>query len=107
MRPALNMISCIASYAPALNGSVFAQECILANQAQDVHRHMPLQTKSLVSKLAFGQNAQVHIGLELRSELSCVAWSLYESMMSCIVNLCGHGVVVNLQFVVGQQGHCR
>jgi len=73
---------------------VFASERVLTNQAQDVHRHSAkAQTRKLVSNLPLGKRSKSMSVLNSEWNCSCVAWSLYRSIMSCIVNLCGSVVV--------------
>ncbi len=85
-------------HAPALGcmaqGCVFADERILANQTQVVHRHRRHGANQKVGvKLATGQTLQIHVVLELRVELLVRSVVLYKSMISCIVNFFGSVVV--------------
>ena len=83
---------------------VFANERILANQAQDVHRHRSQSADQEVGvEFATGQALQIHVGLELGMEL------LVRGMVFVQIDDVLHRELVRqccrpaLQFVGGQQ----
>jgi hypothetical protein len=84
--------------------TVFANERVLSNQAQDVHRHRSLCADQDVGvKLATGQTLQVHVGLELGMELPAsgvVSVQLNDILHRELVCQCRRPA---FQFVSGQQ----